>query len=178
MCTRGGYVYTLRRPGEKALGEPKFQLAQIHYDASHSDNSSSDSFMLSELRFLSGKTFNDYILKETTEHLIDPRNHWVATALCSNTNIIDAAVEDHETEQQRRELKDKVQRMERCMSVLRSLQSRDAVRETVTQIPSEQPATTQNCSKGRASTGGQGKCAEVANLEPAMALMYLARSLR
>merc|ERR1712113_254363 len=69
------------------------------------------------------KTFTDYILKETTEHLIDPRNHWVATALFSNANIKAAAVEDPKTEQQRRELKEKLDRMNQCMLVLREMQS-------------------------------------------------------
>lgn len=74
------------------------------------------------------KTFTDYILKETTEHLVDPRNHWVATALFSNTSIKDAAVEDSATERQRQELKDKLQRMEECMMELRKMQSHDATK--------------------------------------------------
>jgi len=82
------------------------------------------------------KTFTDYILKETTEHLIDPRNHWVATALFSNANIKDAAVEDPKTEQQRREFKEKLERMEQCTLVLRNMQSHNTKSQAdVAQLP-------------------------------------------
>ena len=36
------------------------------------------------------KTFTDYILKETNEHLIEPRKQWMATTLCSKSEIKDA----------------------------------------------------------------------------------------
>mmetsp|Transcript_27758 Transcript_27758/g.73639 ORF Transcript_27758/g.73639 Transcript_27758/m.73639 type:complete len:639 (-) Transcript_27758:131-2047(-) len=69
------------------------------------------------------KTFIDYILKETNEHLIAPRNRWISTTLCSNAEIKAAAVEDPATKKKRQDFKDTVHRMEQCMCELRSMQS-------------------------------------------------------
>ena len=54
------------------------------------------------------KTFVDYILKETVEHLMLPRDAWIANALFTNEKIKQAAVEDPDMEKKRQELKDKL----------------------------------------------------------------------
>jgi len=69
------------------------------------------------------KTFTDYILKETNEHLIAPRNRWMSTILCSKPEIKAAAVEDPAIQKKRQDLKDTLERMKQCMCELRSMQS-------------------------------------------------------
>lgn len=68
------------------------------------------------------KTFTDYILKETTQNLLEPRNRWSAS-LFSNEKIKAAAVEDPSTKQERQALKEYLDRMNQCMDEVRNLQS-------------------------------------------------------
>mmetsp|Transcript_14631 Transcript_14631/g.25910 ORF Transcript_14631/g.25910 Transcript_14631/m.25910 type:complete len:628 (-) Transcript_14631:71-1954(-) len=67
------------------------------------------------------KTFIDYILKETTENLMRERARWVSTALFTNHKIKEAAAEDPAHQQKRQDLKDKRERMEKCLVELQSM---------------------------------------------------------
>mmetsp|Transcript_7297 Transcript_7297/g.13536 ORF Transcript_7297/g.13536 Transcript_7297/m.13536 type:complete len:627 (-) Transcript_7297:69-1949(-) len=67
------------------------------------------------------KTFTDCILKETTENLMRERARWVSTALFTNHKIKEAAVEDPAHQQKRQDLKDKRERMEKCLVELQSM---------------------------------------------------------
>ena len=69
------------------------------------------------------KTFIDYILKETVEHLMQPRDAWLATALFTNEKIKHAAVEDPAMEQTRQELKERLACMHKCTFELQRMHS-------------------------------------------------------
>ena len=72
------------------------------------------------------KTFIDTILKETTEHLMQPRKDWLSTALINNEAIKQAAVEDPKAEQKRHDLKERLSRMNQCMEELRFMRGSGA----------------------------------------------------
>jgi len=67
------------------------------------------------------KTFIDCILKETTENLLQQRYHWVSSTLLTDGQIKEAAVENTADRKRRQELKDKKERMEKCLAELKSM---------------------------------------------------------
>ena len=72
------------------------------------------------------KTFVDYILKETNEHLLQPRDFWVLSGMHRNEVISQAAVEDPATEAKRQNLKDTLERMKQCIEEIKGLKSQQA----------------------------------------------------
>eukprot|EP00966_Prymnesium_polylepis_P205596 4764467-Prymnesium_polylepis.1 len=67
------------------------------------------------------KTYTDMILKKCRDTVIKARIDWVETTMLLDPEIRADALEDHAVEVQRRELKETIKAMQRCLEELSAI---------------------------------------------------------